>query len=106
MLTDIIYIGYWWPHLSTGQIFAARWELVGKHKSREHRRRDCVTRATVAKAIDVKYASGYPTKPRPTKACRGLAPLQVCENASKNSVTNRHFRMQIHRWSDSGCNLP
>src|SRR5579859_3084221 len=53
MLTDIIYIGYWWPHLSAGQIFAARWELVGKHKSREHRRRDCVTRATVAEAIDV-----------------------------------------------------
>ena len=46
---------------SVGQIFAARWELVGKHKSREHCRRDCVTRATVAEAIDVEYATGYPT---------------------------------------------
>jgi hypothetical protein len=42
-------------------MFAARWELVGKHKSREHCRRDCVSRATVAEAIDVEYATGYPT---------------------------------------------
>ena len=44
-----------------GRIFAARWELVGKHKSREHCRRDCVTRATVAEAMDVGHATGYPT---------------------------------------------
>src|SRR2546430_163318 len=43
-------------------MLAARWELVGKHKSREHCRRDCVTRATVAEAIDVEYVTGYPTQ--------------------------------------------
>src|SRR5436190_18086473 len=43
-------------------MLAARWELVGKHKSREHCRRDCVTRATVAEAIDVEYVTAYPTQ--------------------------------------------
>src|SRR5579859_7161284 len=80
MLTDIIYIGYWWPHLSTGQIFAARWELVGKHKSREHRRRDCVTRATVAEAIDVEYATGYPTE----AAINGVN--EAIDNMTKTAV--------------------
>ena len=53
--------------MSVGQILAGRWELVGKHKSREQCRRDCVTRATVAEAIDVEHATGYPTDV-PTKA--------------------------------------
>ena len=62
-------------------MLAARWELVGKHKSREHCRRDCVTRATVAEAIDVEYVTGYPTQ----TAHGGLFKLLIFQLRSSGS---------------------